>query len=240
MQLVLVPGLLCDGKAWRAQRLALADRADISVADHGLLDSLPAMAARILERTVGSFAIAGHSMGGRVALEVFRQAPQRVLGMALLDTAYLALAAGEAGEKERAGRLHLLQIARTQGMRAMAGEWVGPMVHPARHGDAALIEAIVSMLERASPDVYAAQINALLTRPDASALLPQIAVPVLTLCGTEDQWSPMIRHREMARMVRHGEFVPVPECGHMSTMERPEAVNEALRHWLERVAASRP
>ncbi|MFT3906478.1 MAG: alpha/beta hydrolase [Steroidobacteraceae bacterium] len=237
MQLVLAPGLLCDAEVWRAQRAALAEFGDIFIPQYAQLNSLPAMAERLLGSVKGSFAIAGHSMGGRVALEVFRQAPQRVLGLALLDTAYQPLAGGEVGEKERAGRLKLLNIAQTQGMHAMASEWVLPMVHPSRHEDRALLDTIVRMMERASPEIYAAQINALLCRPDATKLLPQIACPVLTLCGAEDLWSPAARHREMAQMVQHGEFVVIPDCGHMSPMERPGAVNVALRDWLKRIAA---
>ena len=230
--LVLVPGLLCDAAVWEPQRAALAAQADIIVADHGTLDSLPAMAGRVLATAAGRFAIAGHSMGGRVALEVVRQAPERVAGLALLDTAYQPLAAGAAGEQERHGRLTLLATARRDGMRAMARQWVQGMVHPARLGDTALIDAILDMFARKTPDVFAAQIHALLSRPDAGPVLGTIRCPTLVLCGAEDSWSVPERHREMARAIAGSTLRIIENCGHMAPMEKPEAVTAALDNWL--------
>jgi pimeloyl-ACP methyl ester carboxylesterase len=233
--LVLVPGLLCDAAVWEAQRTALAPRADIVVADHGSLDTLAAMAARVLESVPGRFALAGHSMGGRVAFEVLRQAPQRVAGLALLDTACRPLAAGAAGEQERHGRLALLALARRDGMRAMAREWLRGMVHPLRLGDAPLVEAILAMFERKTPDVFAAQIHALLGRPDAGELLGGIACPTLVLCGAQDAWALPQGHRDMAAAIPGSTLTEVPGCGHMAPMERPAEVSAALAAWLERI-----
>lgn len=230
--LVLVPGLMCDEAVWEHQAANLGTQREMQIASHALSDSLGAMAERVLARAPSRFALAGHSMGGRVALEVVARAPERITRLALLDTGYEGLAAGEAGERERAGRHRLLDIAQRDGMLAMAKEWARGMVHPARLADVSLMDAIHSMIARATPEHFAAQIRALLARPDRTALLSQLNMPVLLLCGHEDGWSPLARHQEMARRIASSTLVDVPDSGHMSTMEQPSAVTEALRTWL--------
>ncbi|MEY4760804.1 MAG: hypothetical protein RLZZ200_660 [Pseudomonadota bacterium] len=230
--LVLVPGLLCDDTVWQQQHAALGDRYALQVAVHGSADSLGRMAEQILDLAPPRFALAGHSMGGRVALEVIARAPDRVSRLALMDTGYEGLAAGEAGERERTGRLRLVGIAREQGMRAMGTDWVRGMVHPRRLDDATLIGAILDMIERSTPNLFAGQQQALLSRPDRSELLPRIGVPTLVLCGHEDAWSNLARHRVMAGMIPGSVLVDIPDSGHMCTMEQPEAVSDALLAWL--------
>jgi pimeloyl-ACP methyl ester carboxylesterase len=237
LEIVLVPGLLCDATVWESQGRALARFGRVRVADHGSLDSLSGMADRILKESSERFAIAGHSMGGRVALEVYRAAPQRVLGIALMDTGCKPLSGGEEGKREEEGRAALLAKARAEGMRAMAREWVRGMVHPARLSDAGLIEAILDMFEAKTPEIYAAQIRALLGRPDASSVLTSIRCPALVLCGDEDWWAPSQRHRDMAAAISGSSFVEVARCGHMCTMECPREVNAAMRSWLRQVVA---
>lgn len=231
--LILVPGLMCDATVWEHQVAAFRAERDVQVPVHGLAGSLPDMAANILAKAPPKFALAGHSMGGRVALEVVAQAPQRVTRLALLDTGYEAIATGEAGEKERAGRFRLLDIAKRDGMLPMAKDWARGMVHPARLADAPLMEAIYAMIVRAGVQQFEAQIGALLARPDRTALLGELRLPTLLLCGREDAWSPLARHQEMAKRIAGSRLVDVAESGHMSTMERPEAVTTALRSWLE-------
>jgi pimeloyl-ACP methyl ester carboxylesterase len=233
--LILIPGLLCDARVWRSQIAALSGLIEVRVSDHALQDSLPDMARTLIDSAPPRFAVAGHSMGGRIALEVLRAAPDRVTGVALLDTGQHPLPAGEAGEKEAAGRFQLLETARRDGMRAMARTWVQGMVHPTRLDDRELLDSILDMFESKSPDMYAAQIRALLHRPDAAPLLPTIRVPTLVLCGHEDVWSPLQRHVEIAAAIPGATLVDIPTCGHMSTMERPDAVSAALRAWLEQV-----
>ena len=232
--LMLLPGLNCDAAVWAPQVAALKDQAHCVVPAWGLRDSLTAMAEQVLaEAPTERFSVAGHSMGGRVALEVFRLAPQRVERLALLSTGTHPLAAGEAGEKEKAGRLALLQIARTQGMRAMGQQWARGMVHRDRL-DTPVFEEVLDMLERGSAAQYAAQINALLTRPDAGPLLPRIACPTLVLTGREDAWSGPAQHEAMAAAIPGAQLVIVEHCGHMCTMEQPQALSEALTAWLRR------
>jgi pimeloyl-ACP methyl ester carboxylesterase len=230
--LVLLPGLVCDRAVWAPQIQALSARMDCHVVDYGLLDSIGAMAQHVLDTAPSAtFALAGHSMGGRVALEVVRRAPERVHHLALLDTGTSPLAGGVAGAKEKAGRKILLEIASQQGMRAMATQWARPMIHPARH-DTPLFEAVVSMLERSSAEQFAAQINALLTRPDAGPVLPSISCPTLALTGREDLWSPPEQHESMAAAIADAQLCIVEQCGHMSTLEQPEVVSAAFEKWL--------
>lgn len=232
--LMLLPGLNCDAAVWAPQMAALKNEARCVIPAWGLRDSLTAMAEQVLaEAPTERFSVAGHSMGGRVALEVFRLAPQRVERLALLSTGTHPLAAGEAGEKEKAGRLALLQIARTQGMRAMGQQWARGMVHRDRL-DTPVFEEVLDMLERGSAAQYAAQINALLTRLDAGPLLPTIACPTLVLTGREDAWSGPAQHEAMAAAIPGAQLVIIEHCGHMCTMEQPQAVSEALTAWLRR------
>lgn len=233
--LVLVPGLMCDEAVWAHQTQALADIADIQVAVNGARDSLVAMAEAIIAQAPARFAVVGHSMGGRVALEVWRRVPERVLALGLFDTGHQPLAAGEAGEREVAGRLALVEKSRRQGMRAMGWEWLQGMVYPSRLSDAVLVNAILDMIARKTPDLYAAQTQALIHRPDATPLLSKIRCPTLLLCGQEDIWSPPRRHEEMQELIAGSSLTVVPYCGHMSTMEQPAAVSAAMREWLERV-----
>lgn len=230
--LVLLPGLMCDQAVWPAQTAGLADLATSQVVDYGGCDSLAGMAEIALATAPTRFALAAHSMGGRVALEVIRQAPERVTALALLDTGYQPRPKGAAGAPEKTQRLALLKLAEDQGMRAMGQEWVQGMVHPDRLGDKPLIEDILRMIARRTPAQFAAQIKALLERPDGEPVLKTIRCPTLVLCGREDSWSPLARHQQMAALIPGSRLIAIEQCGHMSTMERPEAVTEALRGWL--------
>jgi pimeloyl-ACP methyl ester carboxylesterase len=216
--LVLVPGLMCDDTVWCAARTALAQCLPVQVVDHGMADSLPAMAAQLLEGAPPRFAIAGHSMGGRVALEVLRQAPQ--------DDA--------AGAREREVRAGFLRLANEQGVAAMARYWVRGMLHPDRLGDVALVEEIVQMFARKPVAVFAAQISALLNRPEAGPLLPQIRVPTLVLSGDRDANSPPAANQEMAAAISGAQLVLLQHCGHMAPQEHPVGVTAALTDWLQR------
>lgn len=232
--LMLLPGLNCDAAVWAPQVDALQNQAHCAIPAWGLRDSLSAMAEQVLaEAPSERFSVAGHSMGGRVALEVMRLAPQRVERLALLSTGTHPLAIGEAGEKERAGRMALLRIAQEEGMRAMARQWARGMVHPAQL-DTPLFDAVLDMLERGSAGQFAAQINALLSRPDAAPLLPAITCPTLVLTGREDGWSTPEQHEAMEAAIPRATLSIIEHCGHMCTWEQPGAVSEALVAWMRR------
>jgi pimeloyl-ACP methyl ester carboxylesterase len=234
--LVLLPGLVCDAAVWAHARGPLEARAPVIIPDYGLLDSLGAMAEQVLRESPPRFALAGHSMGGRIAFEIVRRAPERVSALAILDTGVAPLADGEPGERETAGRLELLAVARERGMAAMAARWVQGMVWKPRLNDEALIQGVIDMFARRSADMFAAQIRALLARPDASGLLAGIRCPTLVLCGEQDGWAPALRHVEMAERIPGARLVLVPDCGHMCTMERPGAVTQALLDWHSRAS----
>jgi pimeloyl-ACP methyl ester carboxylesterase len=234
--LLLLPGLMCDRAVWAAQIEVFSATHEVIVPHYGTLDSLAAMAEQVLRKApAGPLAVAGHSMGGRIAFEMWARAPQRIERIALLDTSYHPLPPGEEGDRERAGRYALLEIARTQGLRPMAREWARGMVH-ADHLDTPLFEAVLDMFERSSVAAFAAQIEALLARRDATALLESITVPTLVLCGRDDAWSPPARHELMHERIPGSTLTVIERCGHMSPMEQPAAVTAALREWLARPA----
>ena len=230
--LMLLPGLLCDGRVWRDQVAGLEAQHDCRIPEWGERDTITAMAELVLEEAPdGPFALAGHSMGGRVALEVLRLAPQRVTRLALMDTGLDPRAPGDAGAAEEAGRMRLVEIARRDGLRAMGREWARGMVHPSRL-DTPVFAEILDMIERRTQASYEAQIRALLARPDARPVLAQVRCPVLLLCGRQDQWSPLARHEQMHALAPHSRLVVVEDSGHMTTMEQPQAVTAAMQQWL--------
>ena len=230
--LLLLPGLLCDAAVWAGQVARLEENFECRIPCYGELDSIEGMARAVLADAPARFTLIGHSMGGRVALEITRSAPERVSALALLNTGYAARACGAEGEREVRERLALVELAQRAGMRAMGRTWVQAMVHPARLEDQPLIEAILAMVERATPQSFAAQIRALLERPDATDVLGGIRCPTLLLCGREDQWSPLARHQRMARLIPQAELAVIERCGHMAPMERPQEVAARLARWL--------
>ncbi len=230
--LVLVPGLMCDAAVWEPLFPHWPQDLECHVVDPGARDSLTVMAQRLLEQAPPRFALAGHSMGGRVALEVMRLAPTRVAGLALLDTGYLPLPKGAAGAQEIAKRHALLQIARERGVRAMAAQWVQGMVQPARLPDTALIESILKMFERRTAETFAAQLQALIRRPDASDVLPTVRVPTLIACGRDDTWSPVSQHEAMQRLMPRATLRVIEDAGHMVQMERPQETAAILQAWF--------
>jgi pimeloyl-ACP methyl ester carboxylesterase len=228
---LLLPGLLCDEAAWADAGRSLAD-AECIVPDYGELDSIPAMAGYVLDLVPQErLCVAGHSMGGRVALEMARLAPERIDRLALLDTGFQPRADGAAGEAEAQERGALVRLAQERGMRAMGRTWARGMVHPA-HVDAPVFHAILAMIERCTPEVFAAQVRALLARPDQRDVLLALRCPVVFACGREDAWSPLARHRAMHALVPQSELAVIEDAGHMAPMEQPLAVAGVLRHWV--------
>jgi pimeloyl-ACP methyl ester carboxylesterase len=233
-QLVLIPGLMCDDAVWTPLLPWLNEATSTHLIDHAQANSLTVMAEQVLDEVKGAFLMAGHSMGGRVAMEVMRLAPERVRGVALMDTGHKPLALGENGLLERQKRQALLDIVHGQGIRAMATEWVKGMVAPSRLTDAQLIEDILVMFERKTPAIFERQIQALLSRPDGSETLQGARCRMALICGELDAWSPVSQHEEMAALLPIKPAVQViPGAGHMCTMEAPMAVASALLEWIE-------
>lgn len=225
--LILLPGLLCDETVWAHQVTALAPLAEIRVADFRGFDSLTAMARAVLATAPARLALAGHSMGARVAIEIVRLAPERVARLALLDTGTHPLHAGEAEKRQV-----LVDLADRDGMAALAARWLPPMVHPDRVSDETLMQPLRAMVLRMTPAIHARQIKALLTRPDAEAVLATIRCPVLVGVGRQDAWSPLAQHEAIVAAVPQAKLVVFENSGHMAPIEAPEAVTAALRGWL--------
>jgi len=230
--LFLLPGLLCSAWVWTGQTAALADMADIAVADFFGFDSIEAMADSVLAEAPARFAVAGHSMGGRVALEIVRKAPERVAGLALLNSGVHPRRPNEAEQRQV-----LVDLAHAEGMDALARRWLPPMVAPARTADAPFMERLMAEVRRATPEIFERQIRALLNRPDAEAVLPTIACPTLVVGGHQDGWSPATQQRTIAAGIDGAALTLIDDCGHMSPVEQPEAVGAALRGWLHTIVA---
>lgn len=229
---MLLPGLLCDQTVWQPQLDALQDELDCRVVTYDVALTLQDMALEVLRVAPEHFAMVGHSMGGRVAMEVLRLAPERVQRVVLMDTGYKALADGAPGEQEVAGRMRLVDLAHTDGMRVMGQDWLQGMVHPERRRDTQLCGDILDMIGRKTPAMFQRQINALIHRPDATDVLRQITCPTLFVTGRQDTWSPVEQHQAMAALVPGSQIQVIEDAGHMSTMEQPEAVNQVLRDFL--------
>jgi pimeloyl-ACP methyl ester carboxylesterase len=226
MTVFLLPGLLCDGTIWADQRAALGDAViNVAIPNFRHVNSIESMAQIVLDAAPERFSIAGHSMGGRVALEVYRMAPERVERLALLDTGV-----HPRGANEEAKRGELVELARSEGMAAMVTRWLPPMLHP---DHSALLGPLTEMVLRSTPETFANQQRALLDRPDARAVLGGIRCPTLVLCGRQDIWSPVAQHEEIAASIPNARLVIVEDCGHMSPVEQPKAVTKALLSHLQ-------
>lgn len=227
MPLVLLPGLLCDETAWAPQIAAFGTERPILVVDFRGQDSFDDMAERVLDQAPERFALAGHSMGGRVALEVMRQAPGRVERLALFSAGVHPLMPGEA-EKRTA----LIDFANRDGIRALAEQWIPPVLHPSRRAETELVDPLIEMWCRCTPADHEGQIRAALNRRDARDVLPGIACPALVLGGADDPWAPADGQRGIAAAIPGAILALIPDCGHMVTVEKPAIVNDHMRNWL--------
>ncbi|MGH6981492.1 MAG: alpha/beta fold hydrolase [Stellaceae bacterium] len=225
--LLLLPGLLCDRQLWAPQIEALSDIAAPSVADLTQDDSFPAMARRLLAGAPARFAVAGLSMGGYVAQEVMRQAPERVVKLALLDTS----ARADTPEQSQRRR-DLIALSERGQFHGVTTRLLPNLIHPDRLGDAVLVKTIMDMASSVGRDGFLRQEIAILARPDGRADLGRIAVPTLVLCGREDLLTPLALHEEMTALIPGATLRIVERCGHMTTLERPKDVNAAMRAWL--------
>jgi pimeloyl-ACP methyl ester carboxylesterase len=222
--LVLVPGLLCDARLWRAQTGGLADIADIWIADHTRSSSMSGVARDVLgDAPFASFALAGLSMGGYIALEIMRQAPQRVTKLALLDTA----AGAETPEQTRK-RMDFIALAERGNFPGVTEALLPLLIHATRLRERSLTDTIKSMAASIGKNAFIRQEQAIMSRGDGLSLL----CPTLVLCGRQDALTPPARHEEMASGIPGARLEVIEDCGHLSTLEKPIEVNAALRRWL--------
>lgn len=226
-RLVLIPGLLSDRAAWQPVVDAMQDAGDVHVADCSTQSSIGQMARDVLDAVPGRLNVAGHSMGGRVALEMIRIAPDRVARLALVDTGVHARKPGEEIKRQE-----LVDLAYNNGMAALAARWLPPMVHVDRLDDASLMQPLTDMVERMTPELHERQIAALLGRPDAQPVLADISVPTALVVGRQDAWSPLAQHEVMQQAIRGSQLHVIEDAGHFAPVERPAAVAAALDAWL--------
>lgn len=225
--LVLVPGLLCDATVWQPVIDAFKKRLPVLVGDCSSQDSITQMAKDILDSADGDLFVAGHSMGGRVALEMVRLAPDRVAKLLLADTGV-----HPKREDEEAKRQVLVDLGNERGMGALAEKWLPPMVHPDRIDDGVLIGALTQMVERMSPKLHARQIKALLDRPDATSGLKDITCQTVLVAGRQDAWSPVEQHEAMLPHLRDARMKVIEDAGHFAPIERPSAFISVMEEWL--------
>jgi pimeloyl-ACP methyl ester carboxylesterase len=226
--LVLIPGLACTERLFEAQISALSGDRNVVVADHSQDDSIPAIAARILRDAPDRFSLLGLSMGGYIAMEVMRQAPERVQRLALLDTSPRPDTPETTKDRER-----LIALAEAGRFEQIFPQTWTRLVHPGRQGDKALQETVFGMMRETGSQAYVRQQRAIIDRVDSRPLLPSIEIPTLILVGDSDALTPPEIAREMAEMIEWASLVVIPESGHLSTLEQPDLVNQALRLWLE-------
>jgi len=227
--LLFLPGLICDARVFAPQLAAFADSRAVN--GYGTAASLPEMARIALAQAPERFDLFGHSMGARVALEVFRLAPERVRRLALCSTGVHPLGPNEPGK-----RRDLQAIGHARGFEALVDTWLPPMVAEANRADEELYGPMRQMCLDQNQQIFDAQIEALLGRPEQQGLLAQIECPTLVMTGELDTWSPPAQHEAMAARIANSTLVIVPGAGHMLPLEAPEAVNQAIARWLEQPA----
>jgi pimeloyl-ACP methyl ester carboxylesterase len=225
--LILLPGLLCDEALWSHQTRYLSEIADITVADLTGCDSVAALAADVLAKAPPRFALAGLSMGGYVALEIVRQAPERVAKLALIDTN-----ARSDTDEQRRKRRGLMALADRGEFRGVTPRLLPVLIHPDRTNDAELTGEVMAMAERVGRDAFLRQQKLIMDRPDSRPMLPSIACPTLVLCGRQDAISTLEMHAEMADAIPGSRLAVVEECGHLASLERPHATTAMMRDWL--------
>ena len=227
-QLLLLPGLLNDAELWRDQVAGLADVARCQVADLTQGESLRELAEQVLAQAEPTFALAGFSMGGYVAQEIARIAPGRIERLALVDTAI------RADTPERAAQRRAVSAAASHegAFLGVADRLMASYVDASRLGDRDLTGRIQAMTQRLGREVFLRQNG--LAREDGATALRALRCPIVIICGEHDAITPLAGQHEMAHAIGCTHMVVIPNAGHMTPMEAPDAVNAALRRWLAR------
>jgi len=230
-QFVFVPGLLCTGALFTQQVAALEGRASCHIADTRGMDSISAMAEKCLSDIDGEFALLGFSMGGYVAIEVARQAPERVRGLALVST--MAKPDTEEKRAQRQGLVELSQIGKFKG--------VTPRLLPRFFSKSALADEsktqiAIQMGEEVGKDNFILQQSAIMARRDGRSTLEHFDKPSIVICGTEDVLTPPEESVEMAELLPNSQLHLLEGIGHMSTIEAPDTISDLLVEWYDGLA----
>ena len=225
--LVFLPGMMCDARLFGPQIAELSADMAVTVAPVTNGERIEEIASGLLDLLPKRFALAGLSMGGIVAMELLRRAPDRITRIALMDTNPLAETPVVAASREpqivkvRSGRL--LEVMRDE----MKPNYLAPGPH---RGD--VLDLVMDMAETLGPEVFIRQSRALQRRRDQQAVLRKCRVPALILCGEHDQLCPVKRHTFMAELIPYAELVVLPDAGHLPTLEQPAETTAALRTWM--------
>lgn len=227
-QLILLPGLASNHVMWQAQLAALPATWPTHVTDvHARCDSIEVMARTLLNEHPGELVLCGASMGGIVAMEVARQAPQRIRGLALLGTS----ARPETDDVRALREAAIVLFAQGRAAEVLRAN-VPLAFHGSRSADKTLVQCYLDFVLQAGPQQLIRQNRAIMGRRDARLHLPDLRCPVLMVCGDADQLTPIECAREITALIPHARLEILTQCGHMLTMEQPERVNTLLRDWL--------
>ena len=225
--LVFLPGMMCDARLFGPQIAELSADTAVMVAPITQGERIEEIGSSLLDMLPKRFALAGLSMGGIVAMELLRRAPDRITRIALMDTNPLAELPAVAANREpqivkaRSGRL--LEVMRDE----MKPNYLAPGPNRAE-----VLELVMDMARALGPSVFIRQSRALQRRRDQQAVLRKCKVPALVLCGEHDQLCPVKRHSFMAELIPNAELVVLPDAGHLPTLEQPDAVTAALSKWM--------
>ena len=225
--ILLVPGLLCSARLYAAQIPALWPFGQVAVADHRRDADMAAIAARILSQAPARFALVGLSMGGYIAFAMLRLAPERIERLALLDTS-----ARPDTPEQTAGRKTQIDMAQSDRFAEIPELSIPRFLHRNLQNDERLTGIVRQMAQETGPDAFVCQQQAMISRPDSRPLLASIRCPTLVLVGDGDVATPPELNKEIADGIPGARLVVVPDCGHLSALEKPDAVNAALTGWL--------
>jgi len=227
VNLVLIPGLLCDARLWAHQTEHLVDIADCMVADITGADSIDELADNVLAVAPDRFALAGLSMGGYVAHAIMRRAPGRVSRLALIDTSARSDAPEQLVRREK-----LISMSQYGKFRGVTDRLLPILIHEARLVETKLTDEIKKMAEHIGSEAFVRQQHAIMSRPDSRPFLIEYGIPTMVMCGRQDALTPLEHHQEMAAAIPGSRLAVIEDCGHLSTMERPQAATALMRQWL--------
>ncbi|MFM9423635.1 pimeloyl-ACP methyl ester carboxylesterase [Variovorax sp. GrIS 2.14] len=232
LPLLAIPGLMNDERVWKHQQEALAPDREVCIADITAYGSVHEMASAALASAPGPrFALAGFSLGGYVALEMLRQAPDRIAALALVDTG----ARADTPESTDMRRRMVAAVgAAPANFGAVTAAFLPRVIHPSRAHDDELIDLFTDMARAVGVEGFVRQQQAAMLRIDSRPTLPDIRCPVLVMCGREDLTTPLALSEEMAAMIPGAQLVVIETCGHMAPLERPDEVTQAMVDWLGR------
>lgn len=227
--IVLIPGLLLKADLYREQLPSLHGVCrSVQVPDHSLDADLPAIARRVLDAAPPRFLLCGLSMGGYIAFEILRQAPERVLKLALLDTM-----APPDTETSRANRKATLTVAKSQGIEVVSQAFYPRWVHPRWHSDSELNARVVNMAKATGVEGFERQQTAITNRPDSQPTLKAITCPTLVVVGRQDGLTPVSEAQTIASGIAGSRLEVLEDCGHLAPMEQPARVTQILMDWVD-------